>query len=48
MTATKPVQLRLTPDVHGQLHEIADREHNAVSAVIRRLLSSALKAEAAK
>jgi predicted transcriptional regulator len=39
---------RISPSMNARLERIAAREQNAVSAVIRRLLSAALAAEDAE
>ena len=45
MTATKFVQLRITPALHAQLLQLAARENNPLTTVARRLLVSALERE---
>lgn len=44
-TAAVYIGLRVTPELCARLEHIAQREHNNVSAVIRRLISISLDAE---
>ena len=46
-TAAVYIGIRVSPALSGRLEEIAAREHNHVSAVVRRLISAALDADEA-
>ena len=43
MEVTQPISLRLRPDVHQRIKELACNEANTESAILRRVITAGLR-----